>query len=174
MYSNSFLAGTKCPEPPKVTTKTKHAPKYFGGTIDPFNGNISLLQTGRMLAHSCPGSNNISSLLPISRPKTDDPCKRNEIRIRKVGQLVRNGKYEITTSTYLLSALNYLKGHGTSYVKDPLKVNTDNSTITLMTLLTFSSDVILKNSSIRSLSGKVNIKSRVLLTFDYKILVATH
>ena len=157
-------------------SKNKKVPPYYSGTVDPINGNISVLQTGRTLSYLCPGLARYSSPLPNAN-KANNACARNNIRIKHVENTVNrtsdNG-YEkdaktVTISSYKISAFNYIASNskGTdgflgrikSWFKGEQKDNSTNSgtkaTMTLVVLLTFSDDVTLQNVSVGPLDATV-------------------
>ena len=128
-----MFIGTNCKDPPHTISKNINAPSYFSDKIDPINGNITLLQTGKMVSHVCPGSNKMSRPLPMA-DISSSACKENDLRIKMISQ---NTTYEneinLTTSRYQISAKNDV--HGSI---DP----TDESNhLVLMLLLTFSHEI---------------------------------
>ena len=128
-----MFIGTNCKDPPHTISKNINAPSYFSDKIDPINGNITLLQTGKMVSHVCPGSNKMSTPLPMA-DFSSSACKKNDLRIKMISQ---NTTYEnemnLTTSYYQISAKSDVLGN-----IDP----TDESNhLILMLLLTFSHEV---------------------------------
>ena len=161
--------GTNCDEPPTIIRGKGDIPDYYSGKVAPKNGNISLLSTGKMLTYDCPGSSYTPSPLPFFNTKLDYSCSGNNIKIVKTGQMVKNKNTpeEITTASYDLTLNNYRKKSDTkSTALDQavgligralgLPQNKEKLEMTLMLLLTFSSDISLYNISIRSSNSAVN------------------
>ena len=128
-----MFIGTNCKDPPHTISKTINAPSYFSDKIDPINGNITLLQTGKMVSHVCPGSNKMSTPLPMT-DFSSSACKKNDLRIKMISQ---NTTYEnemnLTTSYYQISAKSDVLGR-----IDP---KDESNHLILMLLLTFSHEV---------------------------------
>ena len=160
--------GTNCDEPPPIIRGKGDIPDYYTGKVAPKNGNISLLSTGKMLSYDCPGSSYTPSPLPFFNTKLDYPCSGNNIIIVKTGQMVenKNTQAEITTVSYDLTLHNYRKKpEATTNVLDQalgsigralgLPQNKEKLEMTLMVLLTFSNDISVYNTSIRSSNSAV-------------------
>ena len=128
-----MLIGTKCKNPPHPISKNSNSPLYFSDKIDPINGNISLLQTGKMVSHVCPGSNTMLTPLPMT-DFSSSACKKNDLRIKIISKnTTYKNEINLTTSYYQISAKSDV--HGSI---DP----TDESNhLILMLLLTFSHEV---------------------------------
>ena len=123
-----------------------------------------------MLSYDCPGSSYTPSPLPFFKTKLDYSCSENNIIIVKTGQMVenKNTQAEITTVSYDLILNNYRKKPDTTTtaLDQPLGLigralglpqNKEKLEMTLMLLLTFSNDISLYNTSIRSSNSAVNI-----------------
>ena len=162
--------GTNCDEPPPIIRSKSDIPIYYSGKVAPKNGNISLLNTGKMLSYDCPGSSYTPSPLPFFNTKLDYSCSENNIIIVKTGQMVenKNTQAEITTVSYDLILNNYRKKPDTTTtaLDQPLGLigralglpqNKEKLEMTLMVLLTFSNDISVYNTSIRSSNSAVNI-----------------
>ena len=128
-----MFIGTNCQDPPHTISKNINAPSYFSDKIDPINGNITLLQTGKMVSHVCPGSNTMLTPLPMT-DFSSSACKKNDLRIKMISQNTTfENEINLTTSHYQISAKNDVYGS-----IDP----TDESNhLVLMLLLTFSHEV---------------------------------
>ena len=99
-------------------------------------GHISLLHTGKIVTHRCPGSNYLAELLPIANNHTNDGCARNQLKIRRINQTQVTEDKDVVmpiNNRYKMTALNYLDG---------------TKEMTLMTLLTFSQDIGLQDITI--------------------------
>ena len=123
-----------------------------------------------MLSYDCPGSSYTPSPLPFFNTKLDYSCSENNIIIVKTGQMVenKNTQAEITTVSYDLILNNFRKKlDTTSTALDQalgligralgLPQNKEKLEMTLMVLLTFSNDISVYNTSIRSSNSAVNI-----------------
>ena len=139
----TIFKGTKCKEPPRTKSKDQNAPSYFSDEIDPKNGNVTLLQTGKTVSYICPGSDSHFSPIPMT-DLTNSACKGNEIRIKRTSQSTAYEEDDnITTSSYQISAKNDIRGGKT-------KADGEDDSMTLMILLTFSQDVSAEQIQITS------------------------
>ena len=102
--------------------------------IDPKNGNVTLLQTGKTVSYICPGSNSDFSPIPMT-DLTNSACKGSDIRIKRISQSTAYEKdINITTSSYHISTTNDISRSTTT-------TEGEDDSMTLMILLTFSHDV---------------------------------